>query len=58
MKDHLPLTSTLYADFGNHRRTEDLSVVDLALQMLGRCLYQLAELPKNTGPKGPKERHQ
>ena len=49
-QDYLPTTpSSLYSDFGSHRSTEQLTLPELALQLLGRNLYQLAELPKPPG---------
>lgn len=44
-----PHPSNLYADFGSHRRTEDLDISDVAIQFLGRTLYQLADLPPPPG---------
>jgi hypothetical protein len=41
--------SSLYSDFGSHRSTEQLTLPELALPLLGRNLYQLAELPKPPG---------
>ena len=41
--------SSLYSDFGSHRGTAQLTLPELALQLLGRTLYQLAELPEPPG---------
>lgn len=46
-----PHPTNLYADFGSNRRTEDLDISDLAIQFLGRTLYQLADLPPPPGPE-------
>ena len=50
-----PRPTNLYADFGSNRRTEDLDISDLAIQFLGRTLYQLANLPPPPGPQRVEE---
>ena len=43
--------TSLYADFGDHRRAEEVSLPEVTVQILGRLLYQLADLPPPPGPR-------
>ena len=51
LKRHLSAApSSLYDDFGDNRRPEDISLPEISVQILGRLLYQLADLPPPPGP--------
>ena len=52
LKDHLSGAQTnMFSDFGNHVPASQRSLPDVSLQLLGRTLYQISELPPPPGPK-------